>query len=99
MKRETRLRGRSQYHINWCPPNGVWPKGGWSLYRITGDEIAERIEWGKPAKGYKTIGRKVVRRDPWCGYIGMFETFSEREKAIDTDAAEVVTFVSYDNDA
>jgi hypothetical protein len=93
IKRETRPRGRGQYHIQWCAANDIWPKGAWSLYRITGDEIAKRIEFGPPTGPYGL--RPVVARHPWCGYIGMFE-MGELEAAIEKDAQEVVTFVSYD---
>jgi len=57
------------FHINWCAPNDVWPKGGWSVYQINGDEIASRII--RDAKG------KVVERHPWNGYLGMATTWAE----------------------
>ena len=31
----------AHYHVTWNVPNNVWPKGAWSVYNITGDEIAE----------------------------------------------------------
>ena len=59
----------AHYHIQWCEPNDVWPKGGWSVYHITGDEIASRIK--RDDKG------KVVERHSWCGYVGMFTTMAQ----------------------
>jgi hypothetical protein len=59
-------------HFGPCEPH--WPKGGWSIYQITGDEIAQRITFD--------ITGKVVRRDSWCGYIGIFETLPEVMEAM-----------------
>lgn len=55
----------TEFHVRKETPNDVWPRGAWSLFRITGDEIARRIIY---ADG------KVVRRDSWPGYVGMYET-------------------------
>jgi hypothetical protein len=63
------------YHISFfgpCQPH--WPKGGWSIYHITGDDIAKRVEFGED--------NKAVRRDSWCGYMGIFETLPEAMAAI-----------------
>ena len=90
-KRETRPQGYGQYHIARCDPNDVWPKGGWSIYRITGDEIAKRIKtdmWGN-----------VVERHSWPGYLGMVDSFDKVQAIIDADAAEVVVYVTYENAA
>jgi hypothetical protein len=41
-----RLKGASameEYHITQFGPTDVWPNGGWSLYKITGDQIARMI--------------------------------------------------------
>ena len=62
------------FHLSSFPPNSNWPAGGWSLYRITGEQIAERIV--RNAEG------EVVERWPWPGYIGCFETLAEVTEAI-----------------
>jgi hypothetical protein len=65
----------TQFHIQKdapCLPH--WPNGAWSLYQITGDQIADRI--------IRKEG-KVVARHSWCGYIGMFETLPELMTAIE----------------
>jgi hypothetical protein len=56
---------RDSFHIQFFPANDVWPVGGWSVYQITGDEIADRI--------VKRDG-KVVERHGWCGYVGIAPT-------------------------
>jgi predicted DNA-binding transcriptional regulator len=63
-----------EYHIRSFGPTDPWPNGGWSLYQISGDQIADRIE--KDEKG------KVVARHSWCGYIGIWETPEEITEAI-----------------
>lgn len=65
------------YHIQWCPPNEHWPRGGWSVYQITGDQIASRIV--RDAKG------KVVERHSWCGYLGMADSFEGVQNMILAD--------------
>lgn len=62
-----------EFHLLYFPPNDVWSNGGWSLYKISGDEIAARIK--KDAKG------QIVERHPWCGFIGCFATLAEANKA------------------
>jgi hypothetical protein len=69
----------NSYHIKDFPPNKPWPKGGWSLYNITGDQIARRIEFGPDGK--------AIRRDSWCGFIGCFETLDEVMRAIEDHRA------------
>lgn len=64
------------YHIQRNAPNDVWPRGGWSLYQITGDQIAQRTICD-PKTG------KIVERHSWCGYIGIFETLPELMRAIE----------------
>lgn len=54
------------YHIQHFPPVGAWPVGGYSVYAISGDQIAERI--------VRDQG-KVVRRDSWPGFLGTAATF------------------------
>jgi hypothetical protein len=57
---------QAQYHITRddpCKPN--WPKGAWSVYAITGDQIAERVIWQEYnlERGYPK--GKVVWRHSW----------------------------------
>lgn len=62
-----------------CEPH--WPQGGWSLYQITGDQIAQRVTFGKDGE--------AVRRDSWFGFLGCFATLQEA-----TDAIKLVSPVS-----
>ena len=64
------------YHINWCEPNDVWPNGAWSVYRINGDQIADRVvrERVNPKGWYEG---KVIARHSWCGFLGMTATLEE----------------------
>jgi hypothetical protein len=63
-----------QFHLTWNGPlEPHWPRGSWSLYQITGDQIAQRIEFKRG---------KVVRRHSWCGYVGMYATLAEATRAI-----------------
>lgn len=65
-----------EYHIQQFQPIlPHWPAGGWSLYNISGDAIAQRIKFDD--KG------KVVMRHSWCGYIGCYETLPELMAAIE----------------
>jgi hypothetical protein len=57
----------SSYHIQHFEANDVWPVGGWSVYKITGDEIAARIIRDKDGK--------VTERHSWCGYLGIATTW------------------------
>ena len=69
----------AQYHLKHDAGNGKldnWPNGCWAVYRITGDEIAERISFS---------GNVVVARDSWPGYIGLFETLPQAMVAIEAD--------------
>jgi hypothetical protein len=85
------LRRDGQYHISrFDGPTDPWPRGGWSLYRISGDEIAQRIKFNE-------ANTKVVRRNPWCGYISTFETLDEVMAAIEADRDEVITIVDYND--
>ena len=64
------------YHLDHFPPvPKLWPHGGWSVYRITGDDIARRV-------GFDADG-KVIRRDGWPGYLGSFRTLLDVVRAID----------------
>jgi len=67
------------FHVQWCEPNDVWPRGGWSLYQISGDDIASRVVYEK-GKGRTHI---VKERHPWCGYLGMVETLEELRVGIE----------------
>ena len=65
------------FHINWVPPTEPgWPVGAWSVYRITGDEIADRTvrERVSPNGYYEGA---VIARHPWPGYLGMYATLAE----------------------
>lgn len=67
----------AEYHLqHFGPVEPHWPRGGWSLYRITGDQIAQRVVYKKG---------KVVERHSWCGYIGIFETLQEAMEAIEKE--------------
>ena len=69
------------YHVQFCAPNDVWPNGGWSVYQINGDQIADRIvrERINP-KGWYEGG--VTHRHSWCGYLGMVETLEDAMEMI-----------------
>jgi hypothetical protein len=80
---------QASYHITRndpCEPH--WPKGSWSVYRISGDQIADRIvrERVNP-KGYYEGG--VIARHSWCGYLGMTETFDGVRAMVEMDQAGV----------
>lgn len=73
----------NEYHLSWfgpCLPH--WPRGGWSLYHISGDQIAKRVQFGPDGE--------AIRRDSWCGYIGIFENIE--------DAAQEITKHKRDHD-
>lgn len=82
----------SEYHIRCdepCLPH--WPNGSWSVYRINGDEIADRViraEIVKPDDGPAFYKGEVIARHSWCGYLGMTETFDGVRQMIETDQAE-----------
>jgi hypothetical protein len=69
------------YHISSFNANDVWPHGGWSLYQINGDQIADRVvrERINP-KGY--YEGKVIARHSWCGFMGCFTTLDDIMAAI-----------------
>ena len=79
----------AEYHIRHsgpCLPH--WPRGEWSVYQITGDQIADRTVREKvvrhPNGAY--YSGEVIARHSWCGYLGMWETLAEAMAAI--EAAE-----------
>jgi hypothetical protein len=74
-----------EYHIQReapCLPH--WPQGSWSLYQISGDQIADRTvrERINPNGYYEG---SVIARHSWCGYIGMYVTLAEAMAAIEED--------------
>lgn len=78
-----------QYHITRDDPiEPHWPNGAWSVYRINGDQIADRIvfESVNVEKGH--YEGKVIARHSWCGYLGMTETFEGVQKIIEGDRAD-----------
>lgn len=83
---------QAQYHITHddpCKPH--WPNGSWSVYRINGDQIADRVvrqEVVRPEDGTPYYKGPVIARHSWCGYLGMTETFDGVRKMIEEDQAE-----------
>lgn len=75
------------FYLSWDCPNDVWPKGGWGLFQIDGDQIADRTvrERVNPKGWYEG---KVIARHSWPGYVGMFETLPEVMAAIEKAKAE-----------
>lgn len=76
------------YHVTFNDPiEPHWPRGGWSVYRITGDQIADRIVREKinPKGWYEG---NVIARYSWCGYLGMTETFEGVAELITKDKAD-----------
>lgn len=78
----------NSYHITHdapCLPH--WPNGAWSVYHISGEQIAERTVWERvnPKGWYEG---KVIARHSWCGYLGMWEKLSDAMKAIEADEAK-----------
>lgn len=67
-----------QYHLTHNGPTlPHWPNGSWAVYRITGDEIAQRTICDETGK--------VVRRHSWCGYVGMAEDLAGVQRLIESD--------------
>lgn len=64
-----------EFHITRFGPNEHWPKGGWSIYRITGEEIASRVKFDGTGK--------VTERHAWSGYLGTFVTLEEVAAVLD----------------
>jgi hypothetical protein len=78
---------QAEYHIKRddpCLPH--WPNGAWSVYAIGGDQIADRIvrERINPQGWYEG---KVIARHPWCGYLGMTETWEGVQELIEDHQA------------
>lgn len=65
-----------------------WPEGTVSVYRMTGEQIADRTvrsEIVKPERGPAYYTGPVIARHSWCGYVGMFKTLDEAFDAIQKD--------------
>lgn len=71
------MAANHQFHISSFPPNDNWPRGGWSLYQITGDQIAQRT---------RVEDGKIAARYSWCGFVGCFETLQEVMAAINAES-------------
>ena len=70
-----------EFHLQQHEPNANWPKGSWSLYRITGATIADRTIWER------VNGKlQITERWPWPGYVGMFESFDDAVAAMKKEA-------------
>lgn len=65
--------------------NEHWPNGAWSVYKITGEQIAERTVREKVNTEGGYYEGKVIARHSWCGYIGMFATLAEAVAEIEAD--------------
>lgn len=81
------------YHIQYRDPiEPHWPNGSWSAYRITGDQIADRIVREKinttHPNGVPFYEGPVIARHSWCGYLGMAEKIEGVMKMIADDKAE-----------
>jgi hypothetical protein len=78
----------TSFHIQRNPPTKPWPNGSWSLYKINGDEIAERVIFKEIHEGQFGPHYRggVIARHSWCGYIGLYETLDELQKAIASNA-------------
>lgn len=68
------------FHLTYSPPTPNWPRGTWSLYQITGDDIAARI--------IRDASGNITERWPWSGFIGCFETLAAVTAAIDAAMGE-----------
>jgi hypothetical protein len=79
----------NSFHVDYFGPIECWPQGGWSVYQITGDEIADRVVREKiDPRGFYT--GKVTHRHSWCGYIGTFTTLADAMAAIEQHTDKVL---------
>jgi hypothetical protein len=65
------------FHVTFSPPGPGeqnWPDGFWSVYAISGDDIAKRIKFDDAGK--------VIRRDSWSGHLGGGGSFEAVAKLI-----------------
>jgi hypothetical protein len=83
-----------EYHLQYFGPlkneHVDWPDGSVSVYRITGDQIADRVVRDglvKPEQGPAYYGGDVIARHSWCGYVGSFKSLDEAAAAIAEDRA------------
>lgn len=80
---------QAQYHVTREGPSEPhWPDGSWSVYRINGDQIADRVVREKvvtPTDGPAYYEGKVIARHSWCGYLGMTKTFDGVRELIEKD--------------
>lgn len=67
-----------EFHLIQHEPSGSWPDGSWSLYEITGEQIAERTRWERKEDGKHVISE----RHGWFGYIGMFTKLTDAVAAM-----------------
>jgi hypothetical protein len=81
-----------EYHLQYLgPPKSEyvdWPEGSVSVYRITGDQIADRVVFSeivKPERGPAYYEGPVIARHSWCGYVGLFRSLDEAVIAIKAD--------------
>lgn len=58
-----------EYHIAQFGATSAWPAGGWSLYEITGEQIAERTIWERRGDKYQ-----ISERWPWPGFVALYPT-------------------------
>lgn len=71
----------AHYHVTWVEPYDLWPEGAWSVYNITGDEIADCI--------VKDAAGKVAERHPWDGFLGMVSTIDQLGELLEAHKAWV----------
>jgi hypothetical protein len=71
-----------EFHLAQFGPTKPWPNGGWSLYRITGEDIASRTIWER-----KESGLEITERWPWPGFIACFTTLAEASAAMEKEMA------------
>jgi hypothetical protein len=75
---------RAEFHLQKNAPNEHWPNGAWSLYQITGEQIAERTIWtATEVEGQRHRKYEIAERWPWPGYVGMFTTLAEATAEIE----------------
>lgn len=67
------------FHLTKSAPSEHWPDGSWSVYQITGDQIADRIvrERVNAEARVPYYEGKVIARHSWCGYLGMTVTLAD----------------------
>ena len=82
---------QASYHITRNEPSKPhWPNGSWSVYRITGDQIADRIVRQRVNLEGGYYEGKIIARHSWCGYLGMTKSFDGVRQIIEQDQAEEI---------